>query len=122
MTPHRAQREAFTHQVMMTLLTNEKFSAAYSGVMGHVAHQTTVDPERLTDDEDDGYMALLSMVEYIAINFLSNAMDRTIVLRQRRSGLKRMYEVLVRYIDHKRAIWRRPNAYRSFETLAREYL
>ena len=120
--PLRAQREAFTAQVMLTLLTNEKFTEAYAMVMRSVETQQSVDPACMSARDDDLYMALLSMLEYISINFLSNTMDREIILRQRKSGLLRVYQVLNRYIDHKRQVWGRPNAYRSFELVVRDHI
>jgi hypothetical protein len=118
----KAQREAFTTQVMLTLLTNEKFNEAYALVMRCVETNTPCDPAKLNPREDELYMGLLSMLEYISINFLSNTMDREIILRQRRSGLLRVYETLAEYIDHKRAVWKRPNAYRSFEMVVKDHI
>jgi molybdate transport repressor ModE-like protein len=120
--PLKAQREAFTAQVMLTLLTNEKFSDAYALVMRCVEKNIIVDVVTLTSKEDTLYMALLSMLEYIAINFLSNTIDREIVLRQRRSGLLKVYETLVDYISYKREVWSRPNAYRSFEIFVKHHV
>jgi molybdenum-dependent DNA-binding transcriptional regulator ModE len=120
--PLQAQREAFTSQLLMTLLTNEKFSAAYALIMRHVENKATVDPIKLDSNEDDLYMALLSMLEYMSINFLSNTLDREILLRQRRSGLLRAYETLANYIEYKRNAWNRPNAYRSFEMVVTHYI
>jgi molybdenum-dependent DNA-binding transcriptional regulator ModE len=120
--PLKAQREAFTAQVMLTLLTNEKFSDAYALVMRCVEKSVIVDIVTLTSKDDTLYMALLSMLEYISINFLSNTLDREIVLRQRRSGLLRVYETLVDYIAHKRRVWSRPNAYRSFELFVKHHV
>jgi molybdate transport repressor ModE-like protein len=120
--PLKAQREAFTTQVMLTLLTNEKFSEAYAMVMRRVETKRPIQPARLDPREDELYMALLSMLEYISINFLSNTMDRDIILRQRKTGLLRVYEVLGGYIDYKREVWQRPHAYRSFEMVVREYI
>jgi hypothetical protein len=67
-------------------------------------------------------MSLLSMLEYISINFLSNSMDRNIILRQRKSGLLRTYEVLQNYIEFKRKAWGRPNVYRSFEEVVKNHI
>jgi molybdate transport repressor ModE-like protein len=120
--PLKAQREAFTAQVMLTLLTNEKFSDAYALVMRCVEKSIIVDAVTVTSNDDTLYMALLSMLEYISINFLSNTLDREIVLRQRRSGLLRVYETLVNYIAHKRRVWKRPNAYRSFEIFVKHHV
>jgi molybdenum-dependent DNA-binding transcriptional regulator ModE len=120
--PMKAQREAFTTQVMLTLLTNEKFNEAYALVMRCVETNTPCYPAKLNPREDELYMGLLSMLEYISINFLSNTMDREIILRQRRSGLLRVYETLAEYIDHKRAVWKRPNAYRSFEMVVKDHI
>jgi molybdate transport repressor ModE-like protein len=120
--PLNAQRQAFTTQVMLTLLTNEKFSEAYAMVMRCVETGTRIQPETLDPRHDELYMALLSMLEYISINFLSNTMDREIILRQRRSGLLRVYETLRGYMDHKRQVWKRPNAYRSFEMVVRQHI
>jgi hypothetical protein len=120
--PLKAQREALTTQVMLTLLTNEKFSEAYALVMRHVETNTAIEPTMLSAKEDDLYMALLSMLEYISINFLSNTMDREIILRQRKSGLLRVHEKLAGYISHKRQAWNRPNAYRSFELVVRDHI
>ena len=118
----QAQRQAFSNQLMITLLTNEKFSAAYAEIMHQVETQQSIDPKRLDADEDDRYMALLSMLEYIAINYLTNTLDRSIIMRQRRSGLWMVYEKLTEYIRYKRLVWGRPYVYRSFETLALEHL
>jgi hypothetical protein len=118
----KAQREAFTTQVMLTLLTNEKFTEAYALVMRCVETNTPCDPAKLDPREDELYMALLSMLEYISIHFLSNTMDRDIILRQRRSGLLRVYEMLAAYIGHKRTVWTRPNAYRSFEMVVKDHI
>ena len=120
--PLRAQREAFTSQVMMTLLTNEKFIEAYAMIMRYVERQKVVVAEDIDSKEDELYIGLLSMYEYIAINYLSNTMDREIILRQRRSGIMRVWEVLSVYINYKRQIWGRPNAYRSFELLVRDHI
>jgi molybdenum-dependent DNA-binding transcriptional regulator ModE len=120
--PLKAQREAFTTQVMLTLLTNEKFTEAYAMAMRCVETNTPCDPAKLLPREDELYMALLSMLEYISINFLSNTMDRAIILRQRRSGLLRVHQALTDYIDHKRVVWKRPNAYRSFEIVVRDHI
>ena len=120
--PIRAQREAFTNQVMITLLTNEQFTRAYAFIMDNVEAKTTIDAATISVEDDRGVMALLSMLEYIAINFLSNTMDRAIILRQRRSGLLRVYESLTSYIEYKRSVWNRPNVYRSFETLVSDYI
>lgn len=120
--PLRAQREAFTMQVMMTLLTNEKFTEAYAMIMHHVENKATVVAADIDATEDKLYMGLLSMYEYISINYLSNTMDRETILRQRRSGLLRVWEVLSGYIEHKRLIWSRPNAYRSFELLVKDHI
>ena len=120
--PLKAQREAFTAQVMLTLLTNEKFSDAYALVMRCVEKSVIVDVGALTSEDDTLYMALLSMLEYISINLLSNTLDREIVLRQRRSGLLRVYETLADYIAHKRQVRSRPNAYRSFEIFVKQHL
>jgi molybdate transport repressor ModE-like protein len=120
--PLKAQREAFTAQVMLTLLTNEKFSDAYALVMHCVEKSIIVDVATLTSKDDTLYMALLSMLEYISINFLSNTLDREVVLRQRRSGLLRVYETLGGYIAHKRLVWNRPNAYRSFEIFIKHHV
>ncbi len=109
-------------QVMVTLLTNEKFSEAYAMIMRYVENNKTVSAANIDIREDALYMGLLSMYEYISINFLSNTMDREIILRQRRSGLLRVWEVLAGYIEHKRLIWRRPNAYRSFELLVKDHI
>lgn len=119
---HRAQRETFTNQVMVTLLTNEKFSTAYALIMGHIERGELIEPSSLSARDEDLYMALLSMLEYIAINFLAETMDRTIVLRQRRTGLWKVYEALTGYIAIKRRAWGRPNVYRSFEIFAEHYL
>lgn len=118
----QAQREAFTNQVMMTLLTNEKFSDAYASIMRYVETGQDIDPAALGSEEDDRYMALLSMLEYIAIHALAGTLDCAMILRQRRSGLLRVYEKLADYISHKRHVWARPNAYVSFERFAREHL
>lgn len=119
---HRVQRETFTNQVMVTLLTNEKFSTAYAQIMGHVERGELIEPSSLSARDEDLYMALLSMLEYIAINFLAETMDRTIILRQRRSGLWKVHEALAGYIAIKRQAWGRPSVYRSFEILAENYL
>ena len=120
--PLQAQREAFTTQIMMTLLTNDKFTEAYAKVMRCVESNSVVSPVDLSFVDDESYMALLSMLEYVSINFLSNTIDRETVLRQRRSGLLRVWEVLHDYIGYKRLAWDRPNAYRSFERVVREHL
>ena len=120
--PLKAQREAFTAQVMLTLLTNEKFVDGYALVMRCVEKNIVVDAATVTSTDDTLYMALLSMLEYISINFLSNTLDREIVLRQRRSGLLRVHETLVDYIAHKRQVWNRPNAYRSFEIFVKHHV
>ena len=120
--PIKAQREAFTAQVMVTLLTNEKFSEANALIMRHVENNTLVDPMGINQKDDDLIMSLLSMLEYISINFLSNSMDRNIILRQRKSGLLRTYEVLKDYIAYKREAWTRVNAYRSFEEVIKNYI
>jgi molybdenum-dependent DNA-binding transcriptional regulator ModE len=120
--PIKAQREAFTAQVMATLLTNGKFSEANALIMRYVENNTLVNAAEINQKDDDLIMSLLSMLEYISINFLSNSMDRNIILRQRKSGLLRTYEVLQRYIVHKRQVWGRPNAYRSFEEVIKNYI
>jgi hypothetical protein len=120
--PIKAQREAFTMQVMVTLLTNEKFSAANTLIMHHVENNILVDPVGIDQKDDDLIMSLLSMLEYISINFLSNSMDRNIILRQRKSGLLRTYEVLQNYIAYKRQAWGRPNVYRSFEEVVKNHI
>lgn len=120
--PIKAQREAFTAQVMVTLLTNGKFSEANALIMRYVENHTLVDPEEINRKDDDLIMSLLSMLEYISINFLSNSMDRNIILRQRKSGLLRTYQVLQNYITYKRRVWGRLNAYRSFEEVIKNYI
>jgi DNA-binding transcriptional LysR family regulator len=120
--PVTAQREAFTAQIMATLLTHEKFTEAYALIMRHVENRETLEPARVDPREDELYMALLSMLEYIAINFLSGAIDRAVILRQRRSGLLVVWRFLADYIAYKRQVWNRPNAYRSFETLVTEHI
>ncbi len=120
--PIRAQREAFTAQIMVTLLTNRKFSEANALIMRHVENNTLVDPKKIDRKDDDLIMSLLSMLEYISINFLSNSMDRNVILRQRKTGLLRTYEVLQNYIPYKRQAWRRLNAYRSFEEVIKNYI
>jgi hypothetical protein len=120
--PIKAQREAFTAQVMATLLTNGKFSEANALIMRYVENNTLVDPREINQKDDDLIMSLLSMLEYISINFLSNSMDRNIILRQRKSGLLRTYEVLQNYITYKRQAWGRLNAYRSFEEVIKNYI
>ncbi|MDT7952150.1 MAG: LysR family transcriptional regulator [Acetobacteraceae bacterium] len=119
--PLRAQRDAFTAQIMMTLLTNERFVEAYALVMRFVERNETVDPASLDPQSDALFVGLLSMLEYISINFLSNTIDREMLLRQRRSGLVRVYDTLRGYIDYKRVAWNRPNAYRSFEAMIRDH-
>jgi hypothetical protein len=57
---------------MLTLLTNEKFSDAYALIMRCVEKKIKVDVVTLTSEDDTLYMALLSMLEYISINYLSN--------------------------------------------------
>ena len=109
-------------QVMVTLLTNEKFSAANTLIMHHVENNILVDPVGIDQKDDDLIMSLLSMLEYISINFLSNSMDRNIILRQRKSGLLRTYEVLQNYIAYKRQAWGRPNVYRSFEEVVKNHI
>ena len=81
-----------------------------------------VDPLVIDQKDDDLIMSLLSMLEYISINFLSNSMDRNIILRQRKSGLLRTYEVLQNYIAYKRQAWGRPNVYRSFEEVVKNHI
>lgn len=120
--PLKAQREAFTGQVMLTLLTNDKFTEAYAMAMRIVEANQEVDPRTISARDDELFMAMLSMLEYVAINFLSNTMDREVILRQRRSGLLRVYQALQGYIEYKREVWRRPNAYRSFELLVRNHI
>lgn len=120
--PLQAQREAFTTQIMMTLLTNDKFTEAYAKVMRCVESNSVVSPAGLPFADDESYMALLSMLEYVSINFLSSAINRETVLRQRRSGLLRVWEVLQDYIKHKRLAWDRPAAYRSFELVVKEHV
>ena len=120
--PIKAQREAFTAQVMATLLTNGKFSEANALIMRYVENHALVDPEEINRKDDDLIMSLLSMLEYISINFLSNSMDRNIILRQRKSGLLRTYQVLQNYIIYKRQAWGRLNAYRSFEEVIKNYI
>ena len=119
--PIRAQREAFTSQIMMTLLTNERFVEAYSLVMRLVELKESVDPTAIDPKSDALFMGLLSMLEYVSINFLSNTIDREMLLRQRRSGLIRVYETLRPYIEYKRLAWNRPNAYRSFEAMIKDH-
>ena len=120
--PLRAQRETFTNQLMLTLLTNEKFTEAYAMIMRAVEDGVVIDPQTVSHEDDAHYMALLSMLEYIAIHFLSNTVDRETIMRQRRSGLLRVHERLADYIEYKRQAWNRPNAYRSFEAMVRQYL
>lgn len=120
--PIKAQREAFTAQIMVTLLTNEKFTEAYAMVMRCVEIGAVVDPTRLSPKDDELYMALLSMLEYISINFLSNSMDRDVILRQRKSGLLKVHETLAGYIEYKRQVWNRPNVYRSFELMVKDHI
>ena len=74
--PQRAQREAFTSQIMMTLLTNERFVEAYALVMRFVERGEIVDPTTIDAKSDELFMGLLSMLEYVSINFLSNTIDR----------------------------------------------
>jgi len=119
--PIKAQREAFNNHVMLTLLTNEQFTRGYALVMRCVEHNTTIDPATISREDEELIMALLSMLEYISINFLANTIDRAILLRQRRSGLVKAYQALAGYIHHKRQAWQRPKAYRSFETVVRDY-
>jgi len=107
---------------MVTLLTNGKFSEANALIMRHVENHTLVDPKEINRKDDDLIMSLLSMLEYISINFLSNSMDRNIILRQRKSGLLRTYQVLQNYITYKRQAWGRLNAYRSFEEVIKNYI
>jgi molybdenum-dependent DNA-binding transcriptional regulator ModE len=120
--PIKAQREAFTAQVMGTLLTNGKFSEANALIMRYVENNILVNPKEISQRDDDLIMSLLSMLEYISINFLSNSMDRNIILRQRKSGLLKTYQVLQDYISYKRHAWGRLNAYRSFEEVIRNYI
>jgi molybdenum-dependent DNA-binding transcriptional regulator ModE len=120
--PIKAQREAFTTQIMVTLLTNEKFSEAYALIMRHVENKSLVDALDINEKDDDLFMSLLSMLEYISINFLSNSMDRNIILRQRKSGLLKTYQILQNYIAYKRHAWGRPNVYRSFEEVVKNYI
>jgi len=120
--PIKAQREAFTAQIMVTLLTNGKFSEANALIMRYVENNTLVNPLEIDQKDDDLIMSLLSMLEYISINFLSNSMDRNIILRQRKSGLLRTYQVLQNYITYKRQAWGRLNAYRSFEEVIKNYI
>jgi len=120
--PIKAQREAFTAQIMVTLLTNGKFSEANALIMRHVESNTLVDPVKIDERDDDLIMSLLSMLEYISINFLSNSMDRNIILKQRKSGLLKTYQVLQKYIAYKRQAWGRLNAYRSFEEVIKNYI
>ena len=120
--PIKAQREALTTQIMVTLLTNEKFSEANAMIMRHVENNTFVKPIGINQKDDDLIMSLLSMLEYISINFLSNSIDRNIILKQRKSGLLKTYEVLENYITYKRRAWGRPNAYRSFEEIIKNHI
>ena len=120
--PIKAQREAFTTQIMVTLLTNEKFTEAYAMVMRAVETNMAIDPTCISPKDDELYMALLSMLEYISINFLSNSMDRDVILRQRRSGLLKVTEKLAGYIEYKRQVWNRPNVYRSFELVVKDHI
>ena len=79
-----------------------------------------VDAVTLTAKDDALYMALLEYaLEYISINFLSNTLPREIVLRQRRSGSAA--GSMRDYIAHKRQVWNRPNAYRSFEIFVKNH-
>jgi molybdenum-dependent DNA-binding transcriptional regulator ModE len=120
--PVKAQREALTTQIMVTLLTNEKFSEANALIMRYVETNALVEPVGIDQKDDDLIMSLLSMLEYVSINFLSNAMDRNIILKQRKSGLLKTYEVLENYIAYKRRVWGRPNAYRSFEEIIKNHV
>jgi hypothetical protein len=117
-----AKKQQLTLQVMLELLTVEKFSDANVRLMKYVESNKVVDPGKLIALEDNLFMSLLSMYEFISINFLTKQMDRKIILKQRKSGLAKTYEVLKDFIYHKREIWDRPHAYRSFETLVTGYI
>jgi hypothetical protein len=107
---------------MLELLTNERFSDANVKLMKHVESATPVDPSTVSHEEDCLFMSLLSMYEFISINFLTKKMDRNIILRQRKSGLAKSYLMLKNYIEYKREKWDRPQAYRSFEVLVTEFI
>jgi hypothetical protein len=81
-----------------------------------------VEPVVIYQKDDDLIMSLLSMLDYISINFLSNSMDRNVIFKQRKSGFLKTYEVLENYITYKRRVWGRPNAYRSFEEIIKNYI
>jgi hypothetical protein len=49
-------------------------------------------------------------------------MDREVILRQRKSGLLKVYETLAGYIEYKREVWSRPNVYRSFELVVKDHI
>lgn len=116
------KKEQITLQIMLELLTCDKFSNANVHIMSYAENDRTVDPRHIDPNEDNLFMSLLSMYEFISIAFLTKKMDRKIILRQRRSGLARTYSVLRDYMDYKRAVWKRPHAYRSFETLVTKYI
>lgn len=117
----RQQKEEFTLNIMSDLLTNESFAEDNAIIMRYVEQKKRLDPLAVDIVEDRLLMGLLSMYEYISINFLSDKMDREIILRQRRSGLVKTYAVLSDYIDYKRVAWDRPNAYKSFERVVVDY-
>lgn len=64
---------------MLTLLTNEQFTRAYALVMRSVERKTPIDPETLSREDEELIMAMLSMLEYISINFLANTIDRAMI-------------------------------------------
>jgi len=116
------KKQQLTLQIMLELLTNERFSDANVKLMKHVESATPVDPRTVTHEEDCLFMSLLSMYEFISINFLTKKMDRKIILRQRKSGLAKSYIVLKDYMQYKREKWDRPHAYRSFEVLVTDFI
>lgn len=116
------KKQQLTLQIMLELLTNERFSDANVKLMKHVESAAPVDPATVTHEEDLLFMSLLSMYEFISINFLTKKMDRKIILRQRKSGLAKSYVALKSYIEYKREKWDRPHAYRSFEVLVTDFI
>lgn len=118
----KVQKEKHTLDVMLHLLTNDKFTRANWLVMQHAERGVIVDPTNITQEEDALFTALLSMYEFISISFLSDKMDRQIILRQRRSGLAKTHQILSDYITYKRRVWDRPTAYRSFETVVKVHI
>ena len=117
----RRHRREYTLSVLSPLLINDNLFSAHIIITDHFIKNKKIIYDEISKQDRDLVLQLLGYYEFLSAAFLRDNIDRTTLLRQRKSSFKNAYEICKLFIDRRRQLLNRPTVYSELEQFVKGY-